>query len=368
VQWWQHLLRLPGRIGPNAKRLEEPVPILVDRYPSASAGLQQIASDRRECLHDGPCQDPSRHILVGLVNNMPDAALEATVRHFLTLLSSASKDVVVHLKLFSLPGVPFSDWRHQHLSAHYSDFRELWNTRLDGLIVTGTEPRAADLTAEPYWADLAKIVDWAEHNTTTTVWSCLAAHAAVLHLDGITRSPLTEKCFGVFEHMRMSDHRLLHGQLPQILTPHSRWNELPEEALISSGYRILSKSPAAGVDIFVKERKSLFLFFQGHPEYEADTLAREHRRDVGRFLRGERNDYPGLPKDYFDPTTADLLIAFRARAIADRRQELMSAFPTEHVFSVASNTWHAQALRTYENWLNYIVECKAARLQQRRAG
>jgi homoserine O-succinyltransferase/O-acetyltransferase len=299
---------------------------------------------------------------------MPDAAMEATVRQFLSLLQSAAKGVVVHLKLFSLPSVPFSDWRHQHLSAHYSDFHELWNTCLDGLIVTGTEPRAADLTAEPYWADLAKIVDWAEHNTTTTVWSCLAAHAAVLHLDGIMRSPLPEKCFGLFEHMRMLDHRLLNGQPAQILTPHSRWNELSEQALVSSGYRILSKSSAAGVDIFVKERKSLFVFFQGHPEYEADTLAREHRRDVGRFLRRERDDYPGLPKDYFDPATLSLLNAFRARAIADRREELMSAFPAEHIFSTASNTWHAQALRTYANWLNYIVERKATRIDERCAG
>jgi homoserine O-succinyltransferase len=258
--------------------------------------------------------------------------------------------------------VPCSDWRHQHLSAHYSDFRELWNTRLDGLIVTGTEPRATDLTAEPYWPDLANIVEWAEQNTTATVWSCLAAHAAVLHLDGIARSPLPEKCFGLFEHMRMSDHRLLHDQPARILTPHSRWNEVPEEALISSGYRILSKSPTAGVDIFVKERKSLFLFFQGHPEYETDTLAREHRRDVARFLRGERDDYPSLPRDYFDPVTTSLLNAFRARAIADRREELMSAFPAGHIFSPACSAWHTQALRTYTNWLSYIIERKAARM------
>jgi homoserine O-succinyltransferase/O-acetyltransferase len=345
------------------------LPILVDRSHSAAAKFERLASDLPpEYRHDGPCQDPSRHIHVGLINNMPDAAMEATVRQFLSLLQSAAKGVVVHVKLLSLPGMPFSDWRHQHLSAHYSDFRELWNTRLDGLIVTGTEPRAADLTAEPYWADLGKVVEWAEENTAATVWSCLAAHAAVLHLDGITRSPLSEKCFGLFEHMTRSDHRLLHGQPAQILTPHSRWNELPEKALLSSGYRILSKSPAAGVDIFVKERKSLFLFFQGHPEYEADTLAREHRRDVGRFLRGERDDYPGLPKDYFDPATASFLNAFRVQAIADRREELMSVFPAEHIFSTASNTWRAQALRTYANWLNYIVERKAARIEQRRTG
>jgi homoserine O-succinyltransferase len=289
---------------------------------------------------------------------MPDAAMEATVRQFAALLGSAAPHAVIHLKLFSMPGVPFSDWRHQHLNAYYSDFHELWDTPLDGLIVTGTEPRAADLSAEPYWADLAKIVDWADENTTAAVWSCLAAHAAVLHIDGVRRSPLNEKCFGVFEHMRDSDHWLLGGLSSPILTPHSRGNEISEEALVSSGYYILSKSPAAGVDFFVRERRSLFLFFQGHPEYEADTLAREYRREVGRFLRGERDSYPDLPKQYFDPATADMLNAFRAQALVDRREELLSAFPTEHAFSNARDTWHSQAVHIYSHWLSYIAETK----------
>jgi homoserine O-succinyltransferase/O-acetyltransferase len=244
------------------------------------------------------------------------------------------------------------------LSSYYLDFGDIWSTRLDGLIVTGTEPRAFDLAAEPYWADLAKLVDWAEENTTATVWSCLAAHAAVLHLDGIKRSPLARKCFGLFEHITAPEHRLLQGQPSPILTPHSRWNELSGQALTSSGYRILSESAVAGVDIFVKERKSLFLFFQGHPEYEADTLAREHRRDVGRFLRGESDVYPKLPEQYFDLAATQLLNEFRARALADRREELLSVFPTERIFSNLAHGWHAQASRTYRNWLNYIIERK----------
>src|SRR2546429_6417390 len=42
------------------------------------------------------------------------------------------------------------------------------------------------------------------------------------------------------------------------------------------------------VDMFVKELNSLFVFFQGHPEYEATTLLLEYRRDIKRFLRRER--------------------------------------------------------------------------------
>jgi homoserine O-succinyltransferase len=158
--------------------------------------------------------------------------------------------------------------------------------------------------------------------------------------------------------MRVSDHWLLQGLSSPILTPHSRWNEVSEEALVSSGYRVLSKSTAAGIDFFIRQRRSLFLFFQGHPEYEADTLAREYRRDVGRFLRGERESYPDLPKQYFDPATTDMLNAFRARALADRREELLSTFPTEGAFGNARGTWHSQAIHTYANWLSYIAERK----------
>ena len=44
--------------------------------------------------------------------------------------------------------------------------------------------------------------------------------------------------------------------------------------------------------MFVKQTRSLFIFFQGHPEYEETTLLREYRRDVGRFLRGQQPHYP----------------------------------------------------------------------------
>jgi homoserine O-succinyltransferase/O-acetyltransferase len=93
---------------------------------------------------------------------------------------------------------------------------------------------------------------------------------------------------------------------------------------------------------------------------------------VGRFMRGERDNYPNMPARYFDPATADLLNAFRSQALADRREELMSAFPAEHMFNAVSNTWHSQARCTYANWLDYIIERKASQTQPappaRRAG
>jgi homoserine O-succinyltransferase/O-acetyltransferase len=115
-------------------------------------------------------------IEVGLINNMPDLALEQTERQMLKLLDAAADDILVRLKLYALPDVPREDWGRKHLARlHYYGVGDLWNSRLDGLIVTGAEPVAPDLTQEPYWHTLTEVFDWAEHNTTSTILSCLAA-------------------------------------------------------------------------------------------------------------------------------------------------------------------------------------------------
>src|SRR5208282_4233232 len=197
--------------------------------------------------------------------------------------------------------------------------------RLDGLIVTGTEPRAANLADEPYWATLTKLVDWARENTVSAIWSCLAAHAAVFHADGIARRPLQQKKFGVFDCEVVAAHQLMTGMPPRLRVPHSRYNGLPERGLATSGYRLLTQSAATGADAFVREEQggSLFVFFQGHPEYETDTLAREYRRDVGRFLRGKQQHYPAAPEGYFNDAGTARVNDFRARAVGDRRASLM---------------------------------------------
>jgi homoserine O-succinyltransferase/O-acetyltransferase len=293
------------------------------------------------------------YIDIGLVNNMPDAALNATERQFLALLRAAAGDIPVHLTLYTLPEVPRTDFGREQVS-RYSAFRDLWKSHHDGLIVTGTEPRAADLKDEPYWESLTSVLEWAESHTYSTILSCLAAHAGVLHIDGIARRPLGDKRFGVFECVRVSDHPLTAAAPSHLQMPQSRWNEIPEEALLACGYRVLTRSEDAGVDAFVKQRKSLFVFFQGHPEYDAPTLLLEYRRDIGRFLRRERETYPPMPHGYFDEETTGALTALRERALLDRREELLAEFPTEMAAGKVTNTWRSTAESLYRNWLQYI--------------
>jgi len=298
---------------------------------------------------------------IGLVNNMPDAALDATERQFRALLAAASDGTPVHLTLYSLPEVPRTDFGRQQV-AKYSPIDELWTRHHDGLIVTGTEPKSADLEDEPYWDSLTQVLDWAAASTTSTILSCLAAHAGALYLDGIRRRPLGDKRFGVFECVRVDEHPLTASGPPQYCMPHSRWNEIPEEALRACGYRVLTRSADAGVDAFVKQRRnSLFVFFQGHPEYEAVTLMLEYRRDVGRYLKGERDTYPPMPRGYFDQETERALAGLRERALLDRREALLSEFPIAAASVSVSNNWRAGAETLYRNWLAYIAAQRTAR-------
>lgn len=297
---------------------------------------------------------------IGLVNNMPDAALEKTERQFIGLLNAAAGERRIRLKLFSLPEIARAGSARDHLQLRYSPIDELWDSRLDGLIVTGTEPRTPDIRDEPYWRTLIKIVDWAEANTRSTIWSCLAAHAAVLHMDGIRRHALGEKCFGIFNCVRSAHHAIMRGLPARLPIPHSRWNELREEELAAAGYAILTRSDQAGVDMFAREVNSLFVFFQGHPEYEAHTLLGEYRRDLRRFLRGERETYPSIPLDCFDERTMRRLAEFRLRALADRHEALIEAFPGCSEESLQA-PWRPAAERLMSEWLSQLIARKPQR-------
>jgi homoserine O-succinyltransferase len=300
-------------------------------------------------------------IVVGLVNNMPDAALQATERQFCTLLAAAAGARPVELKLFSVPEVPRAEAARAHVAAHYQSVDALFGARIDGLIVTGTQPRSHDLTSEPYWSRLTDLVDWAEDDTLSSVWSCLAAHAAVRYLDDIQRQPFDDKLSGIFPCETSHEHSLAQGFPALWYVPQSRYYNLPPEPLLAHGYRVLSRSSRVGADLFVKQRKSLFVFCQGHLEYDRCSLMREYRADVTKFLCGERQTYPDMPCNYFDAETSAALTAFRARAEETRSLDLLESSPLTSVKDKLSHSWWSSALRLYQNWLSHLAEKKTLR-------
>jgi len=328
------------------------MPVLVDR---GSNGPIVLGSQREIAASQFAC----RSINIALINNMPDSALESTERQFAELVAAASSDILVGLRVYSLPDVSRSSSAKRYIDETYSSLDSLWSSRPDGLIVTGAEPRAPELTNEAYWSGLTQLVDWAQYTTVSAIWSCLAAHAAVFHMDGVRRRPLAEKRSGIFKCTSLTEHPLAVGIPHRFAVPHSRFNGLDQGELVANGYTILSVSERAGIDTFVKKTRSTFVLFQGHPEYETETLFREYRRDVARFLRRDSDRYPAMPDRYFPREVKNRLLGFREHALVSRNENLLADFPS--VKKGLSNTWRTAAIRIYRNWLTAILAGKAWR-------
>ncbi|HUL47811.1 MAG TPA: homoserine O-succinyltransferase [Steroidobacteraceae bacterium] len=323
------------------------MPVEIDAFEAVgnSAGTTSVRRTRNS-------------IVIALVNNMPDAALESTEAQFSALLQAGAGTRTLRLRFTSFPELPRGAEARAHIARSHWPIEALLAEVPDALIVTGTEPIAPRLPDEPYWPRLAALLEWADVHSVASIWSCLAAHAAVEYFDGITRRRLAQKRCGVYSHSLLAGHALLEGVAAPLPMPHSRWNELPIEALRAAGYAVLSFSPETGADAFVRHERSLMLFFQGHPEYEATTLLKEYRRDVGRYLNGQQAHYPTMPHGYLSAEAAALLEGFRERALTQREPALLGQFPFAAVAAAVTNTWRPPAVAIYRNWLDFIATAR----------
>jgi len=310
-----------------------------------------------------------RPLTIGLVNNMPGGARSATERQFRQVLGAAAGDRAIRLRCFGTGAAA--------ALAGYADVEAIFESELDGIIVTGAEPQAGRLRDEPLWPMITRLVDWVDSRAIPSIWSCLAAHAAVHYLDGVDRTPLAEKLSGVFSGDVVAGHTLTRGLDAGWKIPHSRCNGLAEDALRAAGYTILVRSDEAGVDMFQKTMNAPFIFFQSHPEYDADTLLNEFRRDVRRYHLGERPSCPNAPRHYFQP---DMQARFDALCGAASKAG-NSVEPVLELLSLVDrhaspSQWLPTATTVYDNWLadlsrgteasavhHWIVEGLSARRQ-----
>ena len=308
--------------------------------------------------HEGP------ELVIGLINNMPDSALKATETQFVNVLAAAAGERVVRLRFASLPEVPRGPEARASIEARYWPLDELCAQPLDAIIVTGAEPKTPVLSDEPYWPRLTGLLEYADAHLISSIWSCLAAHAAVLHLDGIARQRLSAKRFGVFQQQVMQDHALTAGLGGGFHIPHSRWNSLPADKLTTAGYDLLTQSGDGEADLFVKQGRSLLVCFQGHPEYDERALLKEYQRDVGRFIRGEYSECPAPPPGYFSPDALPLLAEFERRIRAGNLAQPLEAFPFAALAAAIEAQWLAPAAQIYRNWLELVASRQSARFKE----
>ena len=298
-------------------------------------------------------------LTIGLVNNMPDAAVAATERQLMNLLEDSGADYDIRLRLFTLNAMARSEQARRAMDGRYHRADALFSLRHDGLIVTGAEPRARALQEEPYWRELVALFDETRAQTRSTLFLCLAAHAAVLHWNAIGRVPLSRKLSGVYEMSVIQHCRLVDGMPSVFPMPHSRLNGLNEFELRANGYKPLLWSKETGGDLFVREDHALLVFLQGHLEYEADTLAREFRRDLHRYAAGHRDIPPILPHNYFGSDLRELAQSLIDRAQRERRPDVADQFSLDDLNGQLRAKWRVHARRFYSNWLSIVADRRA---------
>jgi homoserine O-succinyltransferase len=84
----------------------------------------------------------------------------------------------------------------------------------------------------------------------------------------------------------------------------------------------------------------------------------EYRRDVGRYLKGETETYPLLPRDYFEEETARSLREIEARARASRQEKLLGEVSAVLGSVRVHNSWRSTAALIYRNWLKHLCTQK----------
>ena len=211
----------------------------------------------------------------------------------------------------------------EHLETFYRSYDEIRDNRYDGMIITGAPVERLDFEQVDYWEELCEIMEWTKSNVHSTLHICWGPQAGLYYHYGIQKYDLPKKLSGVFSHTAEKPNSpLFRGFNDVFYMPHSRYTEVrAEDILANDKLELLSTSPEAGV-FAVKSENNRRFFITGHPEYDADTLAKEYFRDVKKGLN------PDIPTNYFeddDPEKKPVII------------------------------WRSHAQLLYNNWLNYYV-------------
>lgn len=282
-----------------------------------------------------------RELHIGFLNMMPDAALRSTERQFLLLLGGCNQIAQIYVHPFSIPGLARSPETQLYLDTTYEKFERLKEQGLDALVITGANVANPDLVNEPLWGPLQDVITWASSQVTSVLCSCLATHALLKSLYGINRQPLPQKRWGVYRHgCLVPGHPLLRNINTRFDVPHSRHNEVTRQQLEQAGLQVLIESTEGDVHLAVSPDRFRFVFMQGHPEYDFNSLLKEYRREVGRHQSGDRADEPPFPENYFEGEAAQL-----AR---------MRPLPEAEIEKHLHNTWGDTGKAIFNNWLGLV--------------
>lgn len=211
----------------------------------------------------------------------------------------------------------------EHMIAFYKTFDEVKSEFFDGMIITGAPVEQLDFESVDYWPELCDIMKWSLTHVYSTLHICWGAQAALYYHFGISKHPLPEKLFGVFEHRVTHKNSILFRGFDDVFhAPHSRHTTVDREQIANDArLKILAESDEAGI-YAVSTDGGRQIFITGHSEYDTETLALEYRRDKEAGLP------ISIPKNYF---------------------------PNDDDTKKPICNWRSCANLLFSNWLNYFV-------------
>ena len=293
------------------------MPITVPASLPARTVLEQeniFVMDEHRAMH----QD-IRPLRILILNLMPTK--QATEAQLLRCLSNTP--LQIEPDLLQTSTYTSKNTSQEHLLSFYKTFDEVRDKRYDGMIITGAPVEHLPFESVDYWDELCEIMDWSRTNVHSVLHICWGAQAGLYHHYGIPKHSLDQKLSGIYHHsIQRPKVPLVRGFDARFCAPHSRHTEVAiGDILANDQLEIVALSDKAGVYI-VLAKNGRQIFVTGHPEYDAETIALEYQRDLGKGLN------PQIPYNYFpndDPTLPPL------------------------------NVWRAHAHLLYSNWLNYYV-------------
>ena len=307
---------------------------------------------------DNAVKQDIRELHIGLLNMMPDAALNATERQFFRLVGESNSIAQFYMHPFTLSELPRGEKGRAHVENFYESFESIKEQGLDALIITGANVTHPELSEEPFWQPLIEVIDWAYENVTSTLCSCLATHAVLQFRYNQKRRPLGYKCWGVYpHHVTNRHHPLVNGVNTRFDVPHSRYNQIDQSQFDEAGLHVLAKSEQADVHLAVSEDQFRLVFFQGHPEYDIISLLKEYKREVIRFFKNECDDYPPFPENYFTLQTQAALNEYQGEVVkAKNAKQEFPEFPEKLITEKLDNTWHDTAEAILNNWIGSVYQ------------
>jgi homoserine O-succinyltransferase len=297
-----------------------------------------------------------RELHIGLLNMMPDAALEATERQFFRLIGESNPIAQFYVHPFTLDELPRGEAARAHIEKYYEPFSKLKAEGLDALIITGANVIGSELVSQPFWKPLIEVADWAHQHVTSTLCSCLATHAVLQFRYGQKRIAQPQKKWGVFPHWLCNKaHPLVNDINTRFDVPHSRWNAITRKQFDDAGLRVLVESDEGCVHLATSPDGLRTIFFQGHPEYDTISLLKEYKREVMLFVSGQRDDYPPFPEKYFATFEKAVLNEYRHNLLeALQAKQPLPEFPEKLIIERLDNTWHDTAGEVLGNWMGLI--------------